>query len=135
MAANLSRSSNSWFSLVRTCPVRIRSNKSHMVSECVIMAPFLGILTEYCLVPPPGIEPGQSWCEKVNGIGFHDCAPMPETKILLHNAWQRLWGQRQCLPDVVSERMASITQPAKLVRTQRTSSPMMMASVRVRPVT
>lgn len=99
------------------------------------MAPFLGILTEYCLVPPPGIEPGQSWCEKVNGIGFHDCAPMPETKILLYNAWQRLWGQRQCLPDVVSERMASITQPAKLVRTQRTSSPMMMASVRVRPVT
>ena len=92
------------------------------------MAPFLGILTEYCLVPPPGIEPGQSWCEKVNGIGFHDCAPMPETKILLHNAWQ-------CLPDVVSERIASITQPAKPARTQRTSSPMMMALVRVRPVT
>ena len=94
------------------------------------MAPFLGILNEYCLVPPPGIEPGQSWCEKVNGIGFHDCAPMPETKYSAVEYSVACTSQRQCLSDVVSERMAISTQPAKLARTLHTSNPMMMASVR-----
>ena len=97
------------------------------------MAPFLGILTEYCLVPPPGIEPGSPRCEKGKWDRFRGGALMPETEDSAADHAAVGAGQRRCRA-VTSEWVAISTQPAKLARTLIISSPMMMALIRFRPV-
>lgn len=98
------------------------------------MAPFFGYWQRLLGVPAgnrtrvAAVREGGEWDR------FRGGAPMPETEDSAADHAAVGAGQRRCRA-VTSEWMAISTQPAKLARTLIISSPMMMASIRVRPIT